>query len=151
MRDNPLRQVVGFDAVADCQLLKFGREPPVPADDPFDQAFMAEVIEATILAVALSGRVKLGQIAWRTFLQKAFLKRDGNVFCKPDAHKTTRHNRVPAADQPNGFGGRNDLVFLWRLVAVEHRVVELFAHDGIPAGLVSGVVLLEVCRKREIS
>mgnify|MGYP000916007174 CR=1 FL=1 len=58
-----MRQIVGFDAVGDGQLLQLGDQAPVAADDPADQAVVAEMVEAALLAVTLPGRVDQGQVA----------------------------------------------------------------------------------------
>ncbi len=57
MHDHALRQVVGFQLVRYRQGLKFRHEPPVAPDHAPHEARMPEVVEAALLAVALSGAV----------------------------------------------------------------------------------------------
>ena len=118
MRDDALRQVVGFDAVGDRQLLQLGRQTPVAADDPADEAFVAEVIETAVLAIALTGGVGQGQIAraagrrLRIFTEKALLESDRDIFRETDTDETAGGERVAISDQADCFGGSNDLVAL---------------------------------------
>ena len=63
MRDDALREIVGLDLVGDREALQLGHQSPVPADHAPHQAFMAEVIEAALLAVALARGIDQREIA----------------------------------------------------------------------------------------
>src|SRR6266581_9700626 len=64
MRDHPLRQVVRLDLIGDGEPLQLRHQAPVAAYDTSDQAFVPEVIESAVLAIALARRVNQGEIAW---------------------------------------------------------------------------------------
>ena len=63
MGDDALRQIIGLDLVGDRELLQFGREAPMAADDALDQSVMREMIEAAMLAVALPRGIDQRQVA----------------------------------------------------------------------------------------
>ena len=63
MRDDALRQVISFNFVADGQVLHLGNEAPVAADDTFEQTLVAEVIQASLLSVALARCVNKRQVS----------------------------------------------------------------------------------------
>ncbi|OIQ71535.1 hypothetical protein GALL_468450 [mine drainage metagenome] len=62
MGDHPLGQVVGFNLVADGQLLQLGHQPPVPTDDTCHQTRVAQVIQAAIFSITLSCGVDQRQV-----------------------------------------------------------------------------------------
>ena len=124
MGNHTLRQVVGFDLALDRQFLQLGCQPPVAADDAFHQAFMAQMIEAAILAVALPGCIEQGQVTRRTgrrfrvIAQKTLFQGDGDVFGKTDADKTTGRQGVAILDVADRFGGADNLVSTGRFFIV---------------------------------
>jgi len=63
MGDDPLRQVVRGDFVGGGQCADLRCQPPVPADDLLQQAFVTEMVQATRAAVTLAGAVDQGQVA----------------------------------------------------------------------------------------
>ena len=63
MRDDALREVVGLNLVRDREALQLGHEPPVPPNHTLDQTFVTEVIEATLLSVALTGGIDEREIS----------------------------------------------------------------------------------------
>ena len=87
------------------------------ADDPADQAIVTEVIEATLLAVTLPGRVDQRQITRSAeavhigFLsfEKQRLQCDGDVLGEADADKSAGGDGVAILDQADGIARRNDL------------------------------------------
>ena len=116
MRDDPLRQVVGFDLVVDRQLLQRRNQPPMPTDDPPDQPGMTEVVEAAPLAITLSCGVDQCQVFGCAHtvlllgLQKTLLQRHGNGFGKADANKPAGGDGVAIMDQAHRLFGSDDLV-----------------------------------------
>ena len=118
--DDALRQVVGLDLVGDRERLQLGHEPPVAADHASDEPLVAEVVEAAILAVALSGGVDERQAARRALAVRilaggfdvAFLERDGDVFREADADEAAGGDRVPIANQRDGLTRADDLAVL---------------------------------------
>jgi hypothetical protein len=56
MRNDALRKIVRLDLIGNCQTLQLGHQPPMPSDNATHQAFMAKVVEPTLVAVALSSR-----------------------------------------------------------------------------------------------
>src|SRR5262245_41065362 len=64
VRDDPLREVIRLDLVADGKALQFGHQAPVPANDASDQSIVAEVVQAALLAVALAGGIDQREITW---------------------------------------------------------------------------------------
>ena len=86
------------------------------ADHPPDQTFMAEMIQASLLAVALTGGVNQGQIArciqWARLgtsvrFQKQFFNGDSDVFGKARADKTASGKGIAVANQADRFAGAN--------------------------------------------
>jgi hypothetical protein len=113
VRDHPLRQVPGLDAVIDRKRLQARHQPPVAADHARHQALVAEVVEAARLAVALPGRIHQGQVARAARaalrLEEALFERDRDALGKADADEAAGGDRVAAADQAHRLARRNDL------------------------------------------
>ena len=57
VRENALGKIVGLDLLGDGELLQLGRQPPVTADHAAEHSLAAEVIQATVLAIALTGGI----------------------------------------------------------------------------------------------
>jgi hypothetical protein len=81
--DHALRQVPGLDQVVDRELLHLGHQPPVAANDFFQQACVTQVVQPAGLAVALAGGVHQRQVARRLGLLEALFQRHGNRLGKP--------------------------------------------------------------------
>ena len=122
MRDHALRQVVGLDLIGHGERLQFRHQSPMSADDTFDEARMAEVIQPALAAITLAGRIDQRQVArlaerlQRLFLvgEVQLLQRDGDLLGKADADKAAGRNRVAVADEAYRFRGGNDLATLRR-------------------------------------
>src|SRR5262249_45594108 len=101
----------------DRKLLQFWGKAPMTADHAFDQALMGEMVEAAILAVALSGSVDQRQIArlalrvGRLALAREIelLERECDLLGKADADKAAGRDRVAIANEEHGFRRGNDL------------------------------------------
>ena len=63
MQDYALRQVISFNFVADSQVLHLGNEATVAADDTLEQTLVAEIIQASLLSVALARRLNKRQVS----------------------------------------------------------------------------------------
>ena len=132
--DDALGQVVGLDAVGHGEFLQARDETPVAADDAGDEAFMAEVVEAAVLAVALTGTVDEGQAFGLAAavgvlvagFKEALLERDGDVLGKADADEAGGGHGVAGADQFDGVGGADDLAGVAALGA--HELLLVLAH-----------------------
>ena len=117
MRDDALRQIVGLDLVGDRQVLQLWHEAPMTADNSAHQAFVRKVIEAALLAIALTGGIDEGQISGvagrRSFgvarSKETLLDRDRDLLGKADADETAGRQCVAVADQLYRVAGRNDL------------------------------------------
>ncbi|MET4823486.1 hypothetical protein ABH972_001075 [Bradyrhizobium ottawaense] len=118
--DDALRQIIGLDLTRDRELLQFWRKPPMSADHAPDQAFMREMVEAAILAVALARRIDQRQIA-RLALRIGgialvgeieLLQRDRDLLGKADADEAAGRDRVAVTDQHDRFGRGDDLALL---------------------------------------
>src|SRR5580698_11226671 len=87
------------------------------ADDAREQSEVAQMIEATVLAVTLAGRIDQRQIARSPeplgiagpALEEQFLERDGDVFRETDAHEAAGGDGIAVADQPDRLARRYDL------------------------------------------
>ncbi len=129
MGDDALRQIPGLDLVLDGQRLQFWREAPMAADDPGDQSFVAQMVEAARLAVALAGGIDQSQSSWCAGLHEALFERDGKVFRKTDADKTSGGDGVTVLDSGNGVPGGNDL---WAHGRIMPRVSRLKTRPESP-------------------
>ncbi len=134
--NHALRQVVGFDLAGDGQLAQFGDQPPVAADHPPDQPFVAEMVQAALAAVALTGGVDQGQIAGSAGFQEIAFQRDGQVLGEADADETAGGHGVAVPDQPYRFIGGNGLALAGE---------RLGGQQGVRVG--SGHGYDPVCRK----
>ena len=115
MRDHALRQVPGLDLVVHRQLLDARHQAPVPADHALEQARMAQVVEAALLAVALACGVDQREIARGLRGFPALGQRHRNALGKADAHKSARGHGVAVVDELHGIGGAHDLVLVGRV------------------------------------
>jgi hypothetical protein len=83
LADDALRQVVGLDAVVECQLRDLRHAAPVARHHPAQQAFVAEVIEPQGLAVALAGGGEQGQVRGLPVARKRRSSADSRASAKP--------------------------------------------------------------------
>jgi hypothetical protein len=128
--NHPLRQVIGFNPVGHGQLLQLGHQAPVAANDPTDQTVMAQVVEATLLAIALPGCVDQRQVARAAetmqisllAFEKALLQGNSNILGKADADEAARSDGVAILDQANSIAGRNDFAGIGSAQRGSHRV-----------------------------
>ena len=109
MRDDALRKVVGLDPVFDRETLQLGDQPPMSADHAPHQAVAPEVIEPTLLAVALSGRIDQRQIARPAVRNVLLLERHRDPLGEADADEATGRDRVAVADEAHRLRGTDDL------------------------------------------
>jgi hypothetical protein len=136
--DDPLGQVVALDAVRDGQLLQARHQAPVPADHALHQPFVAQVVEAAVLAVALAGAIDEGQAlglatAVRVLLagvEEALFQRDGDILGEADADKAGGGHGVAGADQAHGVGGADDLAGVAALGAHQFLVLRVHLHSS---------------------
>jgi len=82
----------------------------VPADDPLEQALVAEVVEPAVLAVPLAGGVDEGEAAGRSGLQEALLQGHGQVLGEADADEAAGGYGVAVLDAGHGLPGGDHLV-----------------------------------------
>ena len=129
MGDDALRQVVGLDRARDGQSLQLRHQAPVSADDAPDKSAMGEMVEAALLAVALSRGVDEAQVARLAdavgaagrAVEKARLERDGDRLRKADADEAAGRNRVPRADEACRLARGLDLALVARRLARRRR------------------------------
>ena len=129
MRDHALRQVPGFDLVVYRQFLNAGHQAPVPADHALEQARVAQVVEASLLAVALPCGVDQREVARGLGRFPALGQRHRNALGKADAHKAARGHGVAVVDELHRVGGADDLVLV--------RSVQRAGGQGCLHGVVS--------------
>ncbi len=108
--DDALGQVVGLHLVGQGQGLDLGGEAQMAADDPAQQAFVAEMVQPPVLAIPLPRREDEGQVPGRSGLQEPPLQGDGQVLGEPVAHETAGGQRVAVPDAGHRLGGAGDLV-----------------------------------------
>ena len=112
MGDDPLGEVVGQNLILPDQLLEFGGQADVPADDPAHQAFMAHVIQAFFGPVPLAGGIDQGQVSRLPRGQEGFFQLGGDLLGKTGSHKTAGGDRISVPDDPNRLLGGDDFPFL---------------------------------------
>ncbi len=105
-----MRQVVGLDLVRQRELADPRDQPPVAADDAFEQAVVAEPVEAALGPVALPGGEEDGQIARMPRLLEAPLQRHDQLFGRTIAHEAGVRQGIAIANDRNRFVRRDDLV-----------------------------------------
>ena len=54
LTDDTLWKIVGFNLVFDCQFSHARSESPMSANDPFDESFVCEMIQAACFSIPLS-------------------------------------------------------------------------------------------------
>ncbi len=140
MADHALGQVVGLDLVGDRQLLQAGHQAPVTADDPPYQTGVAQVVEAAVLAVPLTGRINQCQIPRLTFLRQGggvacqihLFDGDGDALRESDANETASGDSIPITDETHRFGGRQDFAAPGRQDAAQYGMSDTLRHDFSP-------------------
>ena len=81
----------------------------MPSDHTAQQPVVRQMVQAPVLAIALTGRVDERQIAGFTLRAEAILQRDRDFLREPDADEPGSGKRVTAADQADRFGCGDDL------------------------------------------
>jgi hypothetical protein len=82
----------------------------VAADHARDQALVAQVVQAALLAVALAGGVDQGQVRAAAALgQEALLQRHRQALGKADADEAAGGHGVAVVDQAHRLGGCRQL------------------------------------------
>ena len=104
MGDDPLRQVVGGDLLVAGELTDARYQPHVAADDPAEQTFVTEVIEAALAAVALAGRVNQRQIARFGGFDKALFQGLEQGFRHTDTDEAAGRQGGSIGDPGNRLG-----------------------------------------------
>ena len=112
VRDNALRQVVGFNLVVQRQLTQTGRAVPVAADDALDHALMAVVVAAGAVTVALTGCKEQGQVVRVAGLKETLFQRLGQGFRAGAADKTAGGDGVAVLNLERGLFRRDNAYFL---------------------------------------
>ena len=112
VRNHALRQVVGLDAVVHRQFLQPRHQPPMATNGAANQAFMSQVVEPAVLAIALPCGIQQGQLARAPGVagQEQILQRAGHRLGKADADEAAGGHRIAAADQAHGLLGGDELV-----------------------------------------
>ena len=106
--DNPLRQVVGFNLVAECEPAEFGRETPMPADDTLHEADVREMIQAAFATIPLPCCVNEREIARRGGLKKPLLQRHCQRLGMPGSDEAADDDSRATGNRSHGLGGGND-------------------------------------------
>jgi hypothetical protein len=107
--DHTLGEVVGLEPVLDRELLDRRDQAVVATDDPFQQAFVTQVVQTTHLAVALPTGIDQRQVARRALREKALFEGDEELVRRAVATVTRGGQRVAILDQRDGVLGRDDL------------------------------------------
>ena len=111
VRDHPLRQVVRLDLVLEREALELRAKPPMPADHPPHQPFVAEVVEAALLPVALAGGVDQRQVARPSVPRGSAVSSSvRDRFGEADADEAAGGDGGAVADEPDRLLGGDDLV-----------------------------------------
>ena len=90
LRNNALRIVISSKLVFQRQLLKPGDQAPVTTDDPADQALLAQVVEAALVGVALTGGIDGGKFLGRAGAQIELLDGLVNLLRHHSAYKAAK-------------------------------------------------------------
>src|SRR5699024_2758208 len=101
--NNTLRQVVCFNLVVQSELAQTGSTVPVAADDALDHAFMAVVVTAGAITVALAGCEEQGQIFRMAGLQEALFQRLGQGLRAGAAYKAASGDGIAVLDFEGSF------------------------------------------------
>ena len=112
MGDNALRQVVSLDLIGQSQVAQLGSTIPVAADNALDQAFMAIVVAASAIAMALTSCEEQSQVTGMTGFQEPLLQSAGQSFGAGAANKTTRGDGIAVIDHQRCFLSSDHTNFL---------------------------------------
>ncbi|MNV16862.1 hypothetical protein D3C71_1076330 [compost metagenome] len=112
MRDHALGQVPGLDLVVHRQLLDARHQAPVPTDHALEQTRVAQVVEATLLAIALPCGVDQREVARGLRGLPALGQRHGDALGKADTHKAAGGHGIAVVDELHRIGGADDLVLV---------------------------------------
>ncbi len=81
----------------------------MPPHDPFDQAFVAIVVEPPIFPIPLAGSIDKGQISGPAGREKNFLQLHVNLFRDADADEPARCDRISVLNDSNSLLGSHYL------------------------------------------
>ena len=110
MRNDALREAVGFHLLLEGQFSQAGHEPPVPADDPLYHPFGGEVVEATLFTIALARGVDKREALWGARFDKTPLEGEGQFFREPYPDEAAGGHGIAVHDHAGGVFGGDDLV-----------------------------------------
>ena len=79
-------------------------------DHPGHKALAAQVVQAPVLAIALSGRIHQGQPPGAAGFLEILFQCDGHVLGETGSHKSPGGDRLAVADDLYGLFGADDLV-----------------------------------------
>ena len=111
MGDDALRQIIGFQLVGQSQLAQLGSAIPVAADDPLAHTFMAEVVAAGAVPVALTGCEEQRQVAGMAGFHKAVFQSLGQRFGAGAADEAAGRDGVAILDHQCRFLSSNNTYF----------------------------------------
>ena len=118
VRDHALREIVCLDPVGNGETLQLRNQPPVPADHAPHQPFMAEMVEPTLLAIALARGIDEREIARLADLSAGLalpfdemerLQRHRDLLGETDADEAAGRDGIAVAYQADRFFGADDL------------------------------------------
>ena len=110
--DNALRQVVSLDLVVQSEFTQLRSTIPVTADNALNHAFMAVVVAAGAVTMALTCCEKQGQILRMTGFQETLLQSDGQGFRASTAYKTAGSDSIAVIYAQSSLFWRDNLYFL---------------------------------------
>ena len=112
MRNNTLRQVVSLDLVVQSEFAQLRSTIPVTADNALNHAFMAVVVAAGAVTMALTCCEKQGQILRMTGFQETLLQSDGQGFRAGTAYETAGSDGIAVIYAQSSLFWRDNLYFL---------------------------------------
>ena len=95
MTDHPLRKIVRLNLPRESQLPQSRYEAPMPADHPFEQSGMGQMIQAPRLPVPLTGRVDERDSVRLARRQKPAFERRRQCFGVSRTNEPARDDRRP--------------------------------------------------------
>jgi hypothetical protein len=110
VRDDALREIIGGDLVRQGELFDARNQSVVAANGAFQEAFVSEAIEASLLAVALAARPNQRQVARAVAGQKPPLDGGEQNLGIAVAAISGRRHHVAIADQGDRVIGRDHLL-----------------------------------------
>ncbi len=98
--NSALGKVVSLNFIFQRHAAELGSQIPVSLNNPLDQAFMSQMVEAFLLTVSLSGSPDDGEIFWTAGIKKNLFQFRCQFFGMGIAHKTADSHRVAVSDKP---------------------------------------------------